>query len=404
MSTENAQPPPPHGESPAIAGQPPSKRRGPVNWLTISVSIVIILAVVVWRTKGSRGNSAALGDKPVTVAVVRVMRTNLCNEVTIPAEFRPYLEVELYAKVNGYVKEMKVDFGDRVEAGESLATIEVPELGDELRNAMAVEQQADADYTNANLIYNRLSSVNKEHPNLVAQQELDTAWSKNLTTTAAVAAAKAEAAKYRTLLDYTRITAPFRGVITRRYADPGALVHGGTSSESGSIPLLRLSDNYRLRLDIPVSLAYVKDIHVGDPVEVRLESLGGKTFSGKISRSTERVNEDTRTMIVEVEVPNPDLQIVPGSYVAATFKLQQRPEALSIPSAVVGGEENPTVYVVDGNSQIEPRKITLGLETPDRYEVTSGLKEGDLVVMGNHAFVRPGQKVDARLVTDISTP
>ena len=179
---------------------------------------------------------------------------------------------------------------------------------------MATEQKAEADHTDAHLIYTRLSAVNQKHPNLVAQQDLDTAEAKDRATAAAIAAAKADVEKYQTLVGYTQITAPFDGVITRRYADPGALIQAGTASDTQSMPLVRVSDNYRLRLDFPVSVDYVKDIHLGDTVEVRVESLGGKTFTGTISRFTDEVAEETRTMITEIEVPNPDLEIVPGMY------------------------------------------------------------------------------------------
>ena len=183
--------------------------------------------------------------------MARVTRQDLYNEVTFPAEFRPYVEVELHAKVSGYVREMKVDFGDRVKAGQLLATLEVPELHDELHNAIATQQKAEADYTNAHLIYMRLAAVNKDHPNLVAQQDLDTAEAKDRTTSAAIAATRADVEKYQTLVAYTRITAPFDGVVTKRYADPGALIQAGTTSDTQSMPLVRVSDNYLLRLDFP---------------------------------------------------------------------------------------------------------------------------------------------------------
>ena len=201
-----------------------------------------------------------------------MQRGDLSKIVPIPAEFRPYVEVELHAKVSGYLDKMNVDFGDRVKAGQLLATIEVPELQDELNNALAVEQRAEADFTNAHLIYTRLMAVNHDHPNLVAQQDIDTATAKDLAAEAAVGAAKADAGKYRTLVGYTQITAPFDGVITHRYVDPGALVQAGTSTENTQ-PLLEISDNYHLRLDFFVSEDYVKDISIGNTVsgEYRLD-------------------------------------------------------------------------------------------------------------------------------------
>jgi RND family efflux transporter MFP subunit len=310
------------------------------------------------------------------------------------------VEVELHAKVSGFVREMKVDFGDRVKAGQLLATLEVPELQDELHNAIATEQKDEADYTNAHRIYMRLAAVNKEHPNLVAQQDLDTADAKDRTAAAAIAATKAEVAKFNTLVDYTRITAPFDGVITKRYVDPGALIQAGTTSDTQ--PLVRVSDNYRLRLDFFVSQAYVKDTHVGDPVEVRAESQGGKSFTGIITRTTARVEEQTRKMTVEIEVPNPDLKLVPGTYAAVVLKVEDHPHALSIPAEAVPAGQQSNVYLVNDQHQIEVRPVTLGLETPNRYEVLAGLKEGDLVLVGSRSQVKPGQEVEPKLITFVA--
>jgi RND family efflux transporter MFP subunit len=333
-----------------------------------------------------------------TAGVAKVTREDLSKAVTISAEFRPYEEVELHAKVSGYVSKMNVDFGDTVKAGQLMATLEVPELRDELENAKAAEQKAEADYANAHLIYNRLQSVNKDHPNLVAQQDLDTAQDNELTAAAAIAAAKAEVEKYQTLVSYTQITAPFAGVVTRRYADPGTLIQAGTSSDTQALPLVRVSDNYRLRLDFPVTVDYVKDVHLGAEVQVQVDSLNGKTFSGKIARFTHDVNDDTRTMTTEIEVPNQNLALMPGMYATVILKVENRPQALAVPIEAVSGGKTPTVYVVNQDNQIEARPVKLGLETPDDYEVLSGLHEGDLVVIGNLAGFQAGQKVEPKLI------
>lgn len=281
--------------------------------LILGAVAILLIAVVFWM---SHLHITASSAAPVTVAVAPVTRRDLFTEVPIPAEFRPYVEVELHAKVSGYVEQMNVDFGDKVKSGQLLATLEVPELHDQLHNALAMQQRVEADYTNAHLLYMRLQAVNKQNPNLVAQQDLDSAQSKDASALAAIAAAKAEVEKFKTLVNYTQIVAPFDGMITHRYVDPGALIQAGIGSGAQSFPILRVSDNYHLRLDFPVSVKYVKDIRLGDPVEVEVESLGGKTFTGVISRFTGRVNDETRTMITEMEVANPDLEIVPGMYAA----------------------------------------------------------------------------------------
>jgi RND family efflux transporter MFP subunit len=283
-----------------------------------------------------------------------------------------------------------------------LAVLEIPELKDELNSAIAAGQRAEADYTNAHLVFTRLVGVNDEHPNLVARQDIDTAQAKDSVAAAAVAAAKADVERYQTLFGYTQITAPFDGVITHRYADPGALIQAGTASDTQAKPLVRLSDNYRLRLDFPVSVDYVQFIKLGDSIEVKVESLGGKAFKGAISRFTGEVNEETRTMITEIEVDNPGLELVPGMYATVILKMEHRSQVVAIPTEALSTGKKSTVYVVNADNEIEERTVTLGLETPTRYEVKAGLKEGDKVVIGGRSQVRPGQKVEPKTIS--STP
>jgi len=372
-----------------------------IGWRAAALLMATAILIPMWRAvtghaKPSALLTPALPSNPVAVA--RVSREDLFNEVTIPGEFRPYLKVELHAKVSGYVDQIKVDIGDQVKAGQLLARLEVPELRDELARAKAAEQRVQADYKDAHLAYTRILAVEKAHPNLVAQQELDAAEAKDGTTEAAIVGAKAEVQRDQTLLAYTQITAPFDGVITHRYADPGSLIQAGTASDTQSMPLVCLSDNYRLRLDFPVSVAYVKDIHLGDQVEVRVDSLKGKPFMGTISRSTQKVDEATRTMIMEIEVPNPNLELVPGMYATVVLKVERRPQALAIPTEAVSTDKKTSVYVVNREQQIEERTVTLGVETPGKYEVLAGLKEGDCVLIGSRSRVKPGQKVEAQLI------
>ena len=364
----------------------------PSVWIPAAVLAVGLAAS--GCAKHAAAESAGESSLPVA-GVTKVMREDLFKRVTIPAEFRPYVEVQLHAKVSGYVKDMNVDIGDKVKAGQLLATLEVPELGDDLTNAVAVETKAEANYANAHLIFTRLSAVNQEHPNLVAQQDLDNASANDQSTAAAIAAAKADVGKYQTMVAYTKITAPFDGVVTWRYADPGTLIQAGTASDSQALPLVRVSDNYLLRLDFPVSAQYLQYVHDGDPVEVRVDSPGGRMFNGKITRATGKVDADTRTMMYEIEVPNPDLELVPGMYATVVLRVENRPNALSIPIESVAGKGN-SVLVVDSAGQIEARPVTFGVETPDKYEVLSGLKEGELVMIGNPRHLQPGQKVQTK--------
>ncbi|MGD0613881.1 MAG: efflux RND transporter periplasmic adaptor subunit [Verrucomicrobiota bacterium] len=378
-----------------------------LRWTWSALAVLGVAAAVFLLRPGQDKARASADAQPAalpSVAVARVDREDVSKEVTIPAEFRPYVEVEYHAKVSGYVDRMNVDFGDEVKRNQILATLFVPELQAQLDNATATEEKAEADYTNADLLYSRLAEVNKNQPNLVAQQDLDTARAKSLSTLAAIAAARAEVERYRTLTDYTNITSPFDGVITWRYADPGTLIQAGTSSDTQSMPLLRISDNYLLRLDVPVSVEYVKDMHKGDPVEVRVESLGGRSFTAAITRFTDKVALDTRTMITEVEVPNPKLELMPGMYATVVLKVENRPQALTVPMQAIAEGKTQTVYVVSPEGEVEERTVTLGVETPTKYEVLSGLKEGELVMIGDRSQVHPGSKVETKLVDLAAAP
>ena len=375
------------------------KKSGARRWKLL-VAFLLLVAVVLFLLTGRKngtGVQMAVVAVP-SVAVAKVERENLFTEMTIPAEFRPFAEAELHSKVSGYLQQINVDIGDQVKTGQALAVLEVPELQDELNNAIAVKERSQADFKNAHLAYTRLVTVDKEHANLVAQQDLDAAEAKDASAAAAIAAAQAEMEKFQTLMAYTKITAPFDGVITKRYADPGALIQSGTASQSQSLPLVRLSNNYRLRLDFPVSVDFVQGIHVGDSVDVRVESLDDRTFTGKISRFTRQVDDQTRTMMVELELANPQLEIVPGMYAKVILKMQDHPRALAVPIEAVVPGKTPTVDVINSHDEIEERAVTLGLETPTKYEILSGLKEGELVMIGNPAQIKPGQKVEPKLV------
>jgi RND family efflux transporter MFP subunit len=366
------------------------------RWGLIALVAVLLAAIVIARSWHARAARANAPDAVPVVAVARVDRADLSREITIPAEFRPYAEVELHAKVTGYVKDLKVDIGDRVKEGQLLAVLEVPELTDELDHAVAAHQRAQADYREAHLAYTRLVAVNKDHPNLIAQQDLDAAEARDAIAQGALGAAKADVDRYRTMVAYTRITAPFAGVITKRYADRGSLIQAGTASNTQAMPLVRVSDNALLRLDFPVSVDYVSGIRLDAPLSASVDSLGGRVFTGKIKRFSNKVDDSTRTMVVEMEVPNPSLELVPGMYATVTLKIEDRPHALAIPIEAVpsGGKR---VLVVNSAHRLEERPVILGLETPARYEVLRGLNEGDLVMIGNPAQLAPGQKVEPRV-------
>jgi RND family efflux transporter MFP subunit len=375
----------------------------------LSVVVMALIIILVWRATTGHAKPGRMAVATPQVAVSKVMREDLAEELVCNAELRPYHEIDLHAKVAGYLENISVDIGDRVQTGQLLATIEVPELADDIQRAKAAlsrnEQEvarAQAAYEEAHVVYTRLLAVDKAQPNLIAQQELDAAVEKDHTTASALAATKAEVdvsraeiAKLQTMQKYSRIIAPFSGVITKRYADPGALIQAGISSSTQALPLVRLSQNNRLRLDIPVSVSYVSRINLGDPVEIRVESCA-RSLTGAIARSTRKVDTTTRTMEVEVDVPNDDLKLIPGMYASVSVRIDHRDKALAVPVEAVSRQASATVFVVNKSNKIEERVVTLGLETPHKLEVLAGLSENELVMIGNRTQVKPGQLVEPK--------
>ena len=261
-----------------------------------------------------------------------------------------------------------------------IATLEIPELQSQLRQDDAAIKNASEQITHAQnearpqwrpSIRSCSSSsidwtsVAKSKPGLVAQQEVDDSEGKALASAAqveasrsnlqsaqsALAAAQAKREHDQDLFDYTKITAPFAGVITQRFANLGALVQAGTSSSTQAMPIVRLSQDDLFRLVIPVPENYVRYIHIGDPVSVKVPSLD-RTFPGKMARFSVDVREDTRTMHTEVDVPNPQRVLLPGLYAEATIQLEHKQDALAVPlQAVDHTATGTTVDVVDASGQ-----------------------------------------------------
>jgi RND family efflux transporter MFP subunit len=368
------------------------------------------------RQRSAEHASAAKPEEPrLPVAVVPVKRGNLDETLTLAAEFRPFQEVNVYARVAGYVRQMRVDVGDRVKAGDVLAVLEIPELQDDLRRAdAAVERatqevaRAKAAYDDAHLTYQRLAEVVKQQPTLIAQQEIDQARAKDEAGKAAWDAAQsavreavANRAKYTTLLGYSKITAPFTGVITKRFADTGSLVGAGTSSNGQA--LVRLSQLDPLRLVLPVPESAVPKIREGAAVQV-LAQATQERIAGQVARVSGEVALVTRTMHVEVDVPNKQLTLAPGMYASATLVQDSRKAVLSIPVEAVPNRKGDAalVYVLSKDNRLEERSITLGLETPNEVEVRSGAAENELVVIGGRGY-QPGQLVEPRTLAEKAT-
>jgi RND family efflux transporter MFP subunit len=375
------------------------------------------------------GHKAAANDAanaPVA-AVVKVARGNIADNLEIASEFQPFQEVDVYAKVSGYIQKLYVDYGTHVKQGQILAVLEIPELQQQLQQDEASihrsEQEltraredlnrAQSAYTVAHLTYTRLADVQKSRPELVAQEEIDVSKGKDMEADSDVSAqkaalagaeqallvAKAALGKDQAMFDYARMTAPFDGVITQIYAYTGALLPAGTSSNKGDSALCRLSQNSLLRLVIPVPERAVSNIQIGETVAVNVSGMD-RTFEGKIIRFSDQIDTNTRTMHTEVDVPNPKYQLVPGMYASVKIPLHAAAKVLTVPVQAfqTAGEGKGIVLVVGSGNKIERRDLTVGLQSATDVEITSGLQENETVIFGSLSQYRPGEIVAPKLV------
>ena len=376
----------------------------------------------------SRRGRAAVGEtaEPVSVGVARAIRMPLERQLTLSSELVPFQEIDVYAKESGYVKELSVDYGTRVKQGQLMAVLEIPELQAQLEQDKAAiknmsEQvthaerelnRVEAQYKVAHLQYDRLKKVSDSRPGLVAQQEVDDWQGKDLAAESQVeafkaglqsaqseqAAAEARLVHDQVLADYSRITAPFAGVVTERYANFGTLMQAGTSSSTQAMPLVKLSQDDKFRLVIPVPESDVPYIHLGDPVNVRIPSLD-RTFPGKVARSSADVKADTRTMHTEVDVENPNRILIEGMYAEATLRLERKSAALVVPLQAVDHQgDRASVVVVTPANKIEDRTLTLGLQDAGYAEVLSGVTDGEQVVVSDRGALKAGELVRPKTV------
>ena len=424
---ENGQPTNPPFKSRATMTSGPGPKLEARNWRLPALLTLILTAGVLIGCGSSEKTNADNPANAPRAGVVKVVRHDLASTLEIASEFEPFQEINVYAKVSGYIQKLYVDWGTHVKQGQLLAVLEIPELQQQLEQDEAAVRRSDQDFARAreelnraessykvaHLSYTRLADVQKSRPELVAQQEVDMAEGKDVEASAGVSAAKDAVAaseqallaskaaleKDKAMFAYARITAPFDGVVTKINAYTGSLLPAGTASSNPDSALCRLSQNNLLRLVIPVPERAVADIHEGQDLAVSVSAIK-KVFDGKIVRVSGEIDTGTRTMHTEVNVPNPKFELVPGMYASVQIPLHAVKDVLTVPLQAVqsSGNGQGVVLVVNGSNRIEKRSVTLGLETATDAEILSGLKEGELVVFGEQNQFRPDELVSPQLV------
>src|SRR5437879_2738386 len=274
---------------------------------------------------------------PLAAQVVQPKRGSITRNVALPGEIKAYQQATLYAKVAGYLKTITVDKGDRVKEGDLIADIEVPEMLADLARYKAEVEVAELDYQ-------RLSASQKKLPDLVVPQTVDNAKGK-------LDVAKASLERTETLLGFAKIVAPFSGFITKRMVDPGAFIPAATSgSAAQNAAIVTLTDFNRVRVQVAVPELESSLITTGQPVKLTVDGLPGRGFEGNVTRFSYTLDEASKTMLAEIELPNPKLELRPGMYAIVRIGIERKDDAMLVPAeALVVERAGAFVFTIMDN-------------------------------------------------------
>jgi RND family efflux transporter MFP subunit len=403
------------------------QRRHIVIGALVAVAVIVAITLLMKRSFGDANGKD--GDAPAqrVAPVVLATRSPIENVITLTGEFRPFQQVDVHAKVSGYIRKIFVDVGDKVKAGQELAILEVPELNaqvmgaeadirrsqDAVRRAQSEIERAESTHRAYHAAYTRLKQASEERPGLVAEQELDDAMAKDQETDAQISSTRAALAESQNQLAmaqatlerlsalqaYSHITAPFAGVVTKRYVDTGALISAGTASESQSQPVVQLAEWYLLRLVIPVPESAVPQLHLGSVVQVHVLDLN-RDFEGRVARFADALSEETRTMHTEIDVENPQNTLTEGMYAEVRLALHGNKDALTVPvQAVVQAGNAHYVLTVDDQNRVQKREVELGEQTSASVEILHGLAENERVISAGQSDYQVGEAVKPRVDT-----
>jgi RND family efflux transporter MFP subunit len=370
-------------------------------------------------------------DNLPRVEVVRARRVTVAQRLQTNASLEAFEEADLFAKVSGYLSDVRVDIGDHVKAGQVLAVIDVPEMKQELAEAKAQLESKQSslesarrqlDHNKANLALQNALSKDREqlgegrgfisdrtldevHANAeIAKADLGVAEANRALAANQVDVAAATVEKIKTLLAYTQIVAPFDGVVARRRVNRGDLVQAATATRTtpsaGSLFTVQRIDTIRVFCDVPEN--DVPHLHVGDPAIVKPSGFDGEPFIGKVTRFSLRLDPETRNMRTEIDLPNPKERLYPGTYAEVSLEMNRRPDALTVPTAAVGSDADGTfVYIITDN-RITRLAVKTGLSDDGRIEVTTGLSEETPVVANTKGVPPLRTAVQPQMVRDNS--
>ncbi len=350
---------------------------------TSFICAVLGIFALTWMTGCERSKGEVQATTPVpNVQTLHPRRGEIARSITLPGNIRAYQQATLYAKVAGYLKTIRVDKGDRVKQGDLVAEVEVPEL---LADRLKFKAEAEV----AEITYKRLDEAQKKSPDLVVPKTVDEARGN-------YNVALANMKRVETLLDYAKIVAPFSGVITKRWVDPGAFIPAATSSSAAqNAAVVTLMDFSTVRIDAWMPESEVPLVKNGLPVNITVSELPGRVFESRVTRIAYALDDATKNMAAEIEIPNPDLELRPGMYASVKIDLQRKSDAILVPSEAIITEKNQSSVftVVDG--KVRKAAVKTGFDDGISVELLDGVTPNDLVILAGKQSISDGQQVHA---------
>lgn len=374
-----------------ITATPGSPRKAAV----VAVIVLVVLALAGAATVISRLHTEKVLAKDTDVAavpVVSVIRPTAENpeqDLMLPGTLQAYVESPIYARTSGYLEKWYRDIGSKVKKGELLADIATPEVDQELMQARAARQQQQTALQLAQSSASRWQDLRKSDS--VSQQETDERTSAFQQAQANVAASDANVRRLEQLESFKHVYAPFSGVITKRNVDPGALINAGAAGRE----MFDVAQVDPLRVYVNVPQAYAPDIKVGAAAYITLEELAGQKFVGKIARTADAIDPTTRTLLTEVDIPNKDGRLLPGSFGQVHFAISAVVRKMVIPvNAMLFRSEGPRVAVVGDDGKAHLRAITIGRDYGATLEILTGIDANDRIINNPPDSIEEGQQVN----------
>lgn len=355
--------------------------------------IFLVIAGIGIMTRVSESHALAKETEEQAIPAVEVVHPAVeppQSELTLPSTLQAYIEAPIYARTNGYLARWYKDIGAKVKKGELLADIETPEIDQELMQAKAARDQAEAQLKLAQTSAKRWENLQKM--DAVSQQETDERNSSYAQGEASLNAAAANVRRLEQMEAFKHVYAPFAGVITRRNIDIGALVNAGNGGPNQELFVIAQIDPIRIYVNVPETDS--PSIHGGVHADIEVPALVGQRFAGSVMRTAEAIDPVTRTLNTEIDVPNPKGRLLPGSYAQVHFELKEQVQRLTVPAnALLFRAEGPRAAVVGPDNKVHLKSVVIGRDFGTTTEILTGLQQSDALVLSPSDSLEDGQTV-----------